>query len=205
MCTNIPAAARQLSLEQYANWKCNDLHQIPGSWGLGIGQKPSRWTGLLIPDPACLDRVLDWILDINRNPDQQRYRTVPYRPVYCASTKDDTKQGGIKRRGGGFETHPHSKKRYKTSPPSHSKLKNLRVRSATPKNSVFRRFHCFFGIQNISIYCGVFGTLGKILYRSKYSVLHIRLFAVFRKTLYFTEILYPEIQSFKTPFPPNKP
>lgn len=59
--------------------------------------------------------------------------------------------------------------------------------------------------RNISIYCGVFGTLEKILYRSKYSVLHIRLFAVFRKTLYFTETLYLEIQSFKTPFPPNEP
>ena len=57
----------------------------------------------------------------------------------------------------------------------------FRVRSATPKYSVFRRFHCFLGIQNIPIYCGVFGTLEKILYRSKYSVLHIRLFAVFHR------------------------
>lgn len=79
------------------------------------------------------------------------------------------------------------------------------VRSVNTKNSVLHRFHCCFGRQNISTYCGVFGTRDKNLYRSKYTVLRIRLFTVIRKIMHFTETLHPAEQSFKTPFPSNAP
>ena len=45
--------------------------------------------------------------------------------VKKSKTETLFRQGGIKRRGGGFDGQPHSKKRYKTSPPSHSKFEIL--------------------------------------------------------------------------------